>query len=401
MKIIINLRKITDEKFSKVFEFTEFPVRIGREIDNEVILEDAKKIVSRSHAKIQYDGETFHLLDLGSANFTYLNAEKILPNMETEIENGDVINIGDYELNIKIEQSKATIPIDDQRTMVFSSPFNQEISKILEEILKLSEIYSLNDSPLKSELLRFSLMQNFDKIVASDVSQILSEYFADKFLNKRIVESNKNDSPSMDSSPSVKPKIKSELQSISRENVSNSAADYSFTKHFNESVDTLLDAVIKLIQGFLQFKQEFFGVTIYQTIPTGSLEEIKKYLFNQEISTDEQKKRVNLIKEETQKLLSHQIGLLKGYKVSVTEGSQSMLQSLDPEIIEKETASKQTSGLENFLPYLKKIKTLEAIKKSYKKYISDPYYLEKKFFRPAFIKGYQKPLSTKNEAAED
>ena len=401
MKIIINLRKITDEKCSKVFEFTEFPVRIGREIDNEVILEDAKKIVSRSHAKIQYDGETFHLLDLGSANFTYLNAEKILPNMETEIENGDVINIGDYELNIKIEQSKATIPIDDQRTMVFSSPFNQEISKILEEILKLSEIYSLNDSPLKSELLRFSIMQNFDKIVASDVSQILSEYFADKFLNKRIVESNKNDSPSMDSSPSVKPKIKSELQSISRENVSNSAADYSFTKHFNESVDTLLDAVIKLIQGFLQFKQEFFGVTIYQTIPTGSLEEIKKYLFNQEISTDEQKKRVNLIKEETQKLLSHQIGLLKGYKVSVTEGSQSMLQSLDPEIIEKETASKQTSGLENFLPYLKKIKTLEAIKKSYKKYISDPYYLEKKFFRPAFIKGYQKPLSTKNEAAED
>ena len=262
-------------------------------------------------------------------------------------------------------------------------------------------MYSLNDSPLKSELLRFSLIQSFDKIVASDVSRILSEYFADKFLDKHHVESNKKDSSLMDSSPSVQPKIKSELQSISRENASNSAADYSFTKHFNESVDTLLDAVIKLIQGFLQFKQEFFGVTIYQTIPTGSLEEIKKYLFNQEISADEQKKRVNLIKEETQKLLSHQIGLLKGYKVSVTEGSQSMLQSLDPEIIEKETASKQTSGLENFLPYLKKIKTLEAIKKSYKKYISDPYYLEKKFFRPAFIKGYQKPLSTKNEAAED
>ena len=152
----------------------------------------------------------------------------------------------------------------------------------------------------------------------------------------------------------------------------------------------MLETIIKLIQGFLHFRQEFFGVTIYHTIPTGSLKEIKDFLFNQEIPAEEQRKRINLIKEETQKLLSHQIGLLEGYRTSVTEGSQSLLQSLDPEIIEKETASKPSSGLESLLPYSKKIKTLEAIKLSYKKYISDPYHLEKKYFRPPFIKGYQK-----------
>ena len=162
----------------------------------------------------------------------------------------------------------------------------------------------------------------------------------------------------------------------------------------------MLETVIKLIQGYLHFRQEFFGVTIYHTIPTGSLKEIKDFLFNQEIPAEEQRKRISLIKEEAQKLLSHQIGLLEGYRTSVTEGSQSMLQSLDPDIIEKEMTSKQTSGLENILPYLKKVKILEAVKQNYKKYISDPYYLEKKFFRPAFLKGYQKPISSKNDGSE-
>ncbi|MCK7532140.1 MAG: hypothetical protein MZV63_14460 [Marinilabiliales bacterium] len=73
------------------------------------------------------------------------------------------------------------------------------------------------------------------------------------------------------------------------DNLKNNVPDYSFSSHFSEAIDILMDTMIKLIKGFLQFKQEFFGVTIYQTIPTGSLKEIKEYLFNQEISADEAK----------------------------------------------------------------------------------------------------------------
>jgi len=178
---------------------------------------------------------------------------------------------------------------------------------------------------------------------------------------------------------------------------SKTGTDYSFSTHFSESVDILLETVIKLIQGFLQFRQEFFGGTIYQTIPAGSLKDIKEYLFSQEISSDEQKKRTDMIKEEMQKLLTHQIGLLEGYRISVTEGSQSLLQSLDPDIIEKEVSSKQSSKFGDLMPNAKKVKTLDAIKANYKKYISDPYHIEKKFFRPAFIKGYQKRKPSKNE----
>lgn len=402
MKLLITLRKISDPSFIKKLEFTEYPVKLGRESDNEIILEDQRKIISRSHAKILENEEIINIVDLGSSNFTYLNGERIFPNNENSIKSGDIIKIGDYEMDVVLEQVKTmNAPnFDDQKTMIFSNPFLDDVAMISDSILKLSEKYFYDESPFKSEMLRMSVMQGLDKMMPNDVNQMLSEYFATKFLDQSSISQNKKDFSSPNINLDEKPKTKSNVQSTSAQASLKPAADYSFSTSFSETVDILLDTVVKLIQGFLQFRQEFFGVTIYQTIPTGSLKDIKEYLFNPDITPEEHKKRIDLIKEETQKLLSHQIGLLEGYRTSVTEGSQSLLQSLDPELIEKEIISKQTSALDKLLPYTKKIKTLDAIKLSYKKYISDPYHLEKKYFRPPFIKGYQKRISVKNELNE-
>jgi type VI secretion system protein ImpI len=400
MKLLITLRKISDDSFKREFTFTEFPVKLGREIDNEIILEDQRKIISRSHAKIVDTDGLIQVKDLGSANFTYLNGERVFPNDENLLKTGDVIKIGEYEMDVVLELPKSTSApmFDDQKTMVFSSPFDADVAKISEDIAKLSEKYFYDESPLKSEMLRVSVMQGFERVVQSDVVQILSEYFATKFLDQNLSHFGKKEFPAINIPQEEKPKPKT--QTVSSETLSKPSTDYSFSSHFSETVDVMLDTITKLIQGFLHFRQEFFGVTIYHSIPTGSLKDIKDFLFNQEIPAEEQRKRISLIKEETQKLLSHQIGLLEGYRTSVTEGSQSMLQSLDPEIIEKEITSKPTTGIDSLLPYTKKIKTLDAIKLSYKKYISDPYHLEKKYFRPPFIKGYQKRSSSKNEMNE-
>jgi pSer/pThr/pTyr-binding forkhead associated (FHA) protein len=400
MKLIITIKKKSDELYNKEFEFTEFPIMLGRETDNDIILEDPRKIVSRSHAKIISSEGIIQLIDLGSANYTYLNSERIFPNTENEIKTGDIIKVGDYQLDVVIEQENSKVDLDDQKTMAFSSPFDEEVSNITDSIMKLSDKYALDDSPIKSEMLRFSVMQSFERINPTDVSRVLSEYFVNKFMGQDFISQNKKDISLTAVPPEKKQKSKTEFRDNSTNTASISATEYSFSAHFSESVDIILDTVIKLIQGFLHFRQEFFGVTIYQTIPTNSLKDIKDYLFIQDISSEEQRKRINILKEETQKLLTHQLGLLEGYRISVTEGSQSLLQSLDPELIEKETASKQTSPLENILPYSKKLKTLEAIKLSYKKYISDPQHIEKKFFRPPFIKGYQKRISFKNEVNE-
>lgn len=395
MKLLLKIKKNTDSSFLKEFTFSDFPVKIGRETDNDVILEDPRKVVSRSHARIIDNNGQIEILDLGSANFTYLNNERIFPNEAIQLKTGDIVKIGDYEIDIEmVIEQKAQVPsFDGEKTMVFSSPFESEVANVTDSIMKLSGKYLFDDSPLKGEMLRFSIMQSFSRIGADDVSRILSEYFANKFLDQDIpLKKEFVDTP--------KPVEKSEVRSVPPPSAQKPAADYSFSVHFTESVDLLLETMIKLIQGFLQFRQEFFGVTIYQTIPTGSVQDIKDYLFNQDISSDEQKKRINMFKEEMQKILTHQIGLLEGYRTSITEGSQSLLQSLDPEIIEKEVSVKQSSMIENLVPNSKKVKTLDAIKMNYKKYMSDPYHIEKKFFRPPFIKGYQMRKSAKNEFNE-
>ncbi|HOJ07942.1 MAG: FHA domain-containing protein [Ignavibacteriota bacterium] len=401
MKLVITLRKTSDNSFNRKFEFTQFPVKLGREADNDIVLEDQRKVVSRNHAKIiDADGLT-QIVDLGSANFTYLNGNKLFPNDENALKTGDLIKIGDYELDVVLEQImvESAPQWDDQKTMIFSNPFVDEVQKISDSILKLSEKYFYDESPLKGEMLRMSIMQGLDGLLSNDVNKVLSEYFASKFLDQNLSSPGKTE-PSPKILSEEKPQIKSNTQTSHPTQSAKPQIDYSFSSYFSESVDILLDTVTKLIQGYLQFRQEFFGVTIYQTIPTGSLKDIKEYLFNPDLSAEEQKKRISLIKEETQKLLTHQIGILEGYRTSATEGSQSLLQSLDPEIIERETLSKQTSAMDNLIPNAKKVKILEAIKANYKKYISDPYHLEKKYFRPPFIKGYQKRISAKNEVNE-
>jgi len=102
-----------------------------------------------------------------------------------------------------------------------------------------------------------------------------------------------------------------------------------------------------------------------------------------------------LLKEETSKLLSHQVGLLEGYQESINEGSKTLLNSLDPDTIEKEIDSKnKQSGpdLGKILPFAKKSKVLDALKEHYRRFASDPYHIEKKYFRPSFLKGYQKRI---------
>ena len=195
MKLLITLRKSSDNSFRKEFNFTEYPVKLGRESDNNIILEDPLKIISRSHAKIVNAEGLVQVSDLGSSNFTYLNGEKLFPNDEVALKTGDKIKIGDYELDVVLEQLKSAPVFDDQKTMMFASPFDEDISKISDAIAKLSEKYFYDESSLKSEMLRVSVMKGFDTMVSTDVNQILSEYFAGKFLDQNLHNLDKKEVP--------------------------------------------------------------------------------------------------------------------------------------------------------------------------------------------------------------
>lgn len=73
-------------------------VRLGREPDNEVVLLDPK--VSRHHALLQQQGETFLLTDLGSSNGVSVNGKRIAA--PESLKDGDILILGDTQLAFKV-----------------------------------------------------------------------------------------------------------------------------------------------------------------------------------------------------------------------------------------------------------------------------------------------------------
>ncbi len=59
----------------KRFEFDSGPVGLGRENSNIIRLHDTE--VSRRHAELRHERDGYHLVDLGSANGTYVNSRRV------------------------------------------------------------------------------------------------------------------------------------------------------------------------------------------------------------------------------------------------------------------------------------------------------------------------------------
>jgi pSer/pThr/pTyr-binding forkhead associated (FHA) protein len=56
--------------------------------------------VSRLHAILRHDGHRILVLDLGSSNGTYVNGRRIPPNLEQLVQNGDVIALGRFKIQL-------------------------------------------------------------------------------------------------------------------------------------------------------------------------------------------------------------------------------------------------------------------------------------------------------------
>ena len=84
----------------RLFELHEFPVMLGRHPDDNVFLPHDHG-VSRHHAQITHNGDSFFVEDVGvrgkgSTNGTYLNGYKV--NTKTSISSGDMLLLGTVRL---------------------------------------------------------------------------------------------------------------------------------------------------------------------------------------------------------------------------------------------------------------------------------------------------------------
>lgn len=75
------------------FQLDKPVVSVGRHPASDVFLDDIT--VSRRHAEFRREDGTFHIVDLGSLNNTYLNRE---PVDSAALSNGDELQIGNFRL---------------------------------------------------------------------------------------------------------------------------------------------------------------------------------------------------------------------------------------------------------------------------------------------------------------
>jgi two-component system, cell cycle response regulator len=74
----------------KHYRLGDSPIRIGRDADNEIVLDDPG--VSRRHARLERRQQQLVLMDVGSKNGTLLNDRELAQTIE--LKNGDRIKIG-------------------------------------------------------------------------------------------------------------------------------------------------------------------------------------------------------------------------------------------------------------------------------------------------------------------
>ena len=81
----------------KRFEFKSSPVALGRENSNAIRLHDTE--VSRRHAELRQFDELYRIVDLGSANGTFVNGERITA--PRKLSAGDLLTFGDVQFRVR------------------------------------------------------------------------------------------------------------------------------------------------------------------------------------------------------------------------------------------------------------------------------------------------------------
>ena len=115
------LRIVSGEGVEQVVEVREQRLQIGRGRDNDVVLPDPEKGVSRTHAELRLENDRYVIVDLQSQNGTWVNGARV---ERADVPYGAEIAVGGYRLSLLRDGSAPVLPaariprtdpIDDMR----------------------------------------------------------------------------------------------------------------------------------------------------------------------------------------------------------------------------------------------------------------------------------------------
>lgn len=75
--VVSRLIVFRDQAVHRLVELGRRELKIGRGPQNDVVLDDPDKVVSRFHAELRPEGGAYVLIDLNSQNGTWVEAQRI------------------------------------------------------------------------------------------------------------------------------------------------------------------------------------------------------------------------------------------------------------------------------------------------------------------------------------
>ena len=82
-------------------QITKPDFTIGKKETNDGII-SFNKMISRYHCKVTNNGQQYSIIDLQSANGTFVNGVKLQPNIPSPVKNGDVVRLANSDFQVVI-----------------------------------------------------------------------------------------------------------------------------------------------------------------------------------------------------------------------------------------------------------------------------------------------------------
>lgn len=167
------------------FSPTRDETRIGRGVDlNDIVLDDAQ--VSRQHALIRRSGDSFKLIDHGSANGTFIGGLRV---REHVLKEGDSFTIGKYNFEFRFQTTAVSVKYDEQKignTLLFRAP--SELTSVVPKIETTAAGFA--DAGSKSLFDYIEVLRKKAETLARiyELNQMLGSDFSQEDIFKKVSE---------------------------------------------------------------------------------------------------------------------------------------------------------------------------------------------------------------------
>ena len=431
---------------------------IGRSNANDLVLPDAKRIVSQHHARIDYVNSKFILTD-NSTNGTYINhaIDPVGRNNTAILQDKDILTIGEYECLVSIDTNENAIAFDE---LIQSTPTDANIyaqptpesptAPTLEPFSPLPA--STHEPPQNDAKAQEIIPDNFDIFGAPKVTEAENTPLAvahvaaeeqffqppqaipedwDDDIAVQQKEPPKTESPSTPQSQEVpaspmiqtqkpqapesnKPTIETQTQTQNDQQAlaaffeGAQLSDTSLTQEqATETLRTAGQLLRAMTEGYKHVLETRSNLKNEFRLGMTTIRPAKNNPLKFSIDTDDALTKLlfppekgyltplTAVQEACDDIQAHQMATLSGLRVALG----ALMDYFDPEKLEQDFQN--TSGVGGTLPFIKKAKYWELFKHLYQKAASDAENDFLNLLGDEFARAYEEQIQKLNSARHD